>query len=421
MVIGTYKPAFFFIRINTEISFENVKNLAIHEQALYFHEYVHYLQDITTTAGLNVLWNKYDRYRQLIASLHKQGDNLKIPANNPQLELEKVNKLAIRAIEGDMSIPDDIGDFYVIDAFLETNEYLNKITNGGDAFVLRLKVQSEKGREATYQFGSTAISENMAYLLERKIFRGDKVNHFPYSSAERLTQQLYPTLSKNPEFVYALCDVSLMSTFPGWIFYKILQRAKIDGFDPNSAEDIYYYGFSIIESLGFNIWEDFKRTQTAAVHIFRQIFEREEFKNALRWVEHIISAGYQIRRENPTIGLKLYRDPIYTGTWNYVVGNLGFPIVQNSKGELFQSPPIQFREQGIEFNPIHLLAIEPVVKWLLEGKRSCSLQHICKQTNIKEFVDDACENEPWKKIEKNICPFGAIWIHFGLNKKEFHF
>jgi len=55
--------------LGLSIDFSNIQNLQPEAQALYFHEYVHFLQDITTTFGLSNSWNTYDRIRQIISLL----------------------------------------------------------------------------------------------------------------------------------------------------------------------------------------------------------------------------------------------------------------------------------------------------------------------------------------------------------------
>src|SRR5260221_14717441 len=51
-VMGFYAPSFFRMYINTDESLENMDAWSIQTSAAFLHEYVHYLQDLTTTYGL---------------------------------------------------------------------------------------------------------------------------------------------------------------------------------------------------------------------------------------------------------------------------------------------------------------------------------------------------------------------------------
>ena len=60
-IMGYYKPAFFHINVKTDNAF---KNFSDNDFSIFIHEYVHFIQDVTTTYGLNnmYVYSEYIRY-----------------------------------------------------------------------------------------------------------------------------------------------------------------------------------------------------------------------------------------------------------------------------------------------------------------------------------------------------------------------
>lgn len=55
--VGLYKPSFFQMKVDTIFSLKKLTDLSDEVLSVYLHEYVHYLQDISTTFGLmNASW-----------------------------------------------------------------------------------------------------------------------------------------------------------------------------------------------------------------------------------------------------------------------------------------------------------------------------------------------------------------------------
>ena len=51
--LGFYLPSFFRLHISTDNSIEDFNTLSDFDFSVFFHEYIHYLQDITTFYGLS--------------------------------------------------------------------------------------------------------------------------------------------------------------------------------------------------------------------------------------------------------------------------------------------------------------------------------------------------------------------------------
>ena len=58
-VLAFYKPAFFGMQVNVsakELDFSKWDSISEHDLTIFFHEYIHFLQDISTVWGVNNIY-----------------------------------------------------------------------------------------------------------------------------------------------------------------------------------------------------------------------------------------------------------------------------------------------------------------------------------------------------------------------------
>lgn len=97
------------------------------------------------------------------------------------------------------------------------NKYVNRLT--------QIFLKSAKGDKVI--FGSRAIMESMAYLIEREITHGFMAApDYPYHAAEMVVDYLFPEFGKDKLRVIALCDACLQFSEPGKIFVQSLEIFK---------------------------------------------------------------------------------------------------------------------------------------------------------------------------------------------------
>jgi hypothetical protein len=88
-----------------------------------------------------------------------------------------------------------------------------------------LKFNDQLDFEQKMSFGSLAISEGMAWEIERYIY-GDilgEASLYPYHSVRLLLNELFPELLNDPLIIISICDVSLLDINPGRLFLEIVQ------------------------------------------------------------------------------------------------------------------------------------------------------------------------------------------------------
>lgn len=73
-----------------------------------------------------------------------------------------------------------------------------------------------------------------------------------------------------------------------------------------------------------------------------------------------------------------------------------------------------------QVHPQHFRVIWQLNKFLMEGRRPCSLRLMCEASENKVSVDERCEHAPWKRAEDEYgCPYAAFGQCMVSSKKIF--
>ncbi len=423
-VFGSYVPAYLLIKLRTTDPLHHINKIDVRDQRDFVHEYTHFLQDITGGFGHSHIWNTYDRLRQVIAGQQKDGNTeLHLPVKNAVTEHERNITEVMKAIEGSYRVGTGIDDatafvegcnFYIEPSFKKLHP------RKGPPFFLNLHLKDVKGRKANYLFGEAAVSEMMAYLIETKYFGESALNNFPYKVCQKVGEYLETDLVENNEWLFALCDVAMISNYPGMMFYRILQNMARRKFVPQSAEEIYDYGISYMYSQGWSVFEDFRDNKNGAIKVLEDLFRSDFLKNTVEWFKHLLEKGYESRVKKPSFLIDLYRQPNpFEGFWNDMYVIFGTPQLHNGELQRFFAPPHCMKHLESTIEPLFLLSAQQVHDTLLHKKSNCDMLECCRQSTIDIEVDYDCTTAPWERSNKDkACAYTALWVSYGLHNKQ---
>jgi hypothetical protein len=158
--------------------------------AAFLHEYIHYLQDITTISGYSSIGAVCDRMRYVVSSKNKK---LVIPIKYEIIEryFIKQNALNQRSHIGDgrLQINDvDVPFPSQYDLYLKNIEvWIGRQKPIEDHLSLVVDF-IYNGNKFLYNIGEYAISESMAYLIENFIYPNALPSppDFPYKVVEKI-------------------------------------------------------------------------------------------------------------------------------------------------------------------------------------------------------------------------------------------
>jgi hypothetical protein len=160
---GLYHLSFYNIRVNTMHDLHSLHDLPPEVMSTYFHEYFHFLQDLTTAFGLNAAWNTHDRVRRL---LH-QAQNSESPINVPFKdidgisEVESNHKLLIAILSDkkpSSTVAIQFENLKIDSITLTTRDEAEKIMPGGIIRFVQIALKNDDNISAHFWFGAIAVN-----------------------------------------------------------------------------------------------------------------------------------------------------------------------------------------------------------------------------------------------------------------------
>ena len=422
-ILGGYIPAFFEMQVNCSTNNFDFNRLSNNELSVFLHEYVPFLQDITTTYGLSNIYFYSEYLSSVINRLYKcpKPSDFDVPFlindNNDNVLLNQ----QIRSVTiGDSAFAPDIQISYISDVLI--NDF-NLLPNPNllDIKEITLCLKTESGSDELYTFGALAIMENMAYLIERLCFPNDytKSPDYPYTTAEKVSDYYVNEFSKNSEMVLALCDMSLMTFNPGQVYVEVMQDIKNGHLNFSKPEDIYDYFYSLSS-------ESVYTQRLLFTEVFDSILSiaKSKIKNYIRdmpiitndfytWIDKIYSFAKECRLQKRYIFLEIARAGALKNNtiFNSIMNRIGSPLMTCDNKHFYKIP---YEKNTIKTDVEYFKAIGQITKLFESGEKACSLLEWCKNSPLNQ-TNSFCVISPWKKcFENNLCFYAMLWKHWNL-------
>ena len=437
---GYYCPSFLSMYIDSSENYENLiegERLSDRAEALFFHEYIHLLQDLTTLSGVSNISIVVD-YMKWATNITKQG-NLEVPCSPslkdglmlfPNAELRKIC-LGSGKFEDAYHNPilwQETINVYLQDGGTTINgkEYIIPL-------ILILKFKDNIGNEYEYKVGEHCISESMAYLTENILYKDviPKPNNFPYEVVNYVCNFLVPGFSSDPLKVIAICDACLMHSFPGLALYNSLIRLR-DSYNDKTPEEIFDFvtGVEIMTLSGANgktVQELYKRFHEEAKCQMLGYFTTQNYDNIKRWIIQMFDAAYTFRTKNWHYMIDIARGKEIRNnkTFISILNEIGCPVIMNNDNILtyIRNDSVNYEVQPPVFNIINQIYSILKDSAITHNVYKCKLIDWCKKdfekTGVEDLTskDDKCIYAPWERnLPEDLfqCYFGQMWFTWGL-------
>lgn len=407
---GKYFISFFCIYADTEKKPEEFTNINILPTLV--HEYIHFLQDVSTIYGMNCIAQKFDS----VSILYNTNEaELKLPYKISNLEKEYQNNKDIFDfsffVSQYMTLPKYDWDVELI--IKKTSEYL---TSEYDFDYYNVKLISENGT-VNFDFGAHAIMEGMAHMIEDHLFQNDRNFYsMPYDLPYILTKYLYEEISFIPGFIVALCDASLMFYQPANAFIIGLKLMKLKSFLPSHINEIYGFMFTNIVIVGHKYIDIWKEVKERTKERIETIVNFNEYDFAKNWATNFIEDTYRYRMDNPSFlsGLMMEKpQDAQQKLFNFLKNRIS-PIIFTKKLDfgIITSKKIEHADKKRLFYWYYLYCFYNFI-FFYQKNNNCPFGKLCK------IKDKSCEINPLSKIWKNeICKFQEFIRMFGLKGKS---
>lgn len=372
-----YMPSFFRIKVGTYDDFTDMLSIPFGAYSLFFHEYIHYIQDITTIYGLMNL-DIIAYYIQDVASrIGKEGNmEFKIPQDLEPREDYGVSNFLLKKIY--MGTPINPKHKNIrIDSY-QKRLYEDKDKEISIYIIEVIYTDTTTNITSSFELGGNHICEGMAYLCESYVYKPlfenngytfHQADDYPYNVCKLLTEQIYPEFAKTDDvLLVAVCDISLMTYHPGLSFIRLIEYLrKIDFLSTSypkitdAVEELYKKGTTFLKG-GHT---DFTTIQNMVKEHIHKYFKCDEFIGNNRWIDTIFERANILRTNIPQFITDILifgkgKDVRQNQFFYQVLGLLGTPLVINEENHGSISLPIHFADKT--FMPGLFWAINQILK-----------------------------------------------------------
>jgi len=417
--LGFYEPGFIHLRVN---ALDNLNRLMDKSEPAewvptFLHEYVHFLQDITSTHGLLNFIHAVEHLKNANKQVTENASTgFSIPLKISNVYNWETNRKLKEVYRGCDRPVKSIG-------YLDYRETVERIPASGGSTITVPKYHVnyyDNGAQTkmTCHFGAIHIKEYMAHALQKQFDPVTAHADIPYRLAELIVNKETPQLAGNAPFIIALCDASLMDFHPARLFFHTLERIKsIPDWTPTDADSIYALAFKDLRLSGTGRTETFEslydETAKSAAQAFRDSLKADIFKSNVLWFENLIREARNLRLNRRGFFSKLVSSPgNFSRMFTQIVNTLGVPFTTNAESRGYFVPPEKLKSLVIQ---PYLPKVFQAISKTYGGCRECSLHPFCGEN----ITNDDCKNKPWARVDlPELCPYAQLWKTWGLSGRK---
>lgn len=413
--ISKYETNHFHMVIDGDVELP-IDSMKDENYGTFIHEYIHYLQHITTLFGVKIcaMYNKmFVLYRDYLK---------KTPTIHLPLKLwEEDEKLAefiqyFTAVRGSKDC-----DLNINEVEVDIRE-IRKAKNTRTAVNIGVyDFENGKTNEFGFKFGYTCIAESMAHLIQSYI--NDDTNHanIPYHSVELICRNQYKEISEDKKMMISICFCSLMFDNPGIGFFEVIELSK---------KHRELNGFELFKKIMRDYPVKYKEEEMPmyrALHNFLDDLKVSTETAIATKLEYYAEVIDNCKKEASS-GECVLLDILYNGDitdknfFSKVFANVyGYPFVDSNNISIMPQKP-NTQENTLYLETAALLGLEMIIKRVKSEEGTlCSWFKICKVGMYDPSIDCAvspeCENNQWDKKER--CLMTASMDFFDIRKKVF--
>ena len=419
-IMGTYYPHFLEMYINTNKLVELPK-LSRSELGTFFHEWIHFIQDLTTAYGCYSAYVYFELFLSIGQKAVSQDKEIEDPIQIDN-QCNVLSNLYLQHV-GWGTKPEKA--FSAIKCCINRNVKTRSdlVTDERIKELPRCFITTDACEE--FEFGASHIMESIAYLCQCELFPEATIGHpiYPYHTASMIAELYSPEFARNRQNLIALCDVSLMNSLPGPQFVSYLARIKNGSLPlPSKPEDVYDYFLN-----NHNYLSSYKDIcEKTRSHFKGVLRDPKAFANYRAWIDNAYDTALELRSNHPYFIIELLRDGgslLENSQFARLFQAFGTPLIRNKIGE-YNKYPLNSgsKEWDVEF----MQPIKQIGNMLIKGKCSCDLKQWCidsarelkrshASTDLICIVDKRCDENPsLRSLDKIRCPLGFVWYALGL-------
>ncbi len=415
---GSYRPSFMQIKL-TYLFGDGFKTWDSKKLGTFLHEYIHYLQNVSTPWGLYVSMVEYQKLAETIKSIQEEDPSveirLPIKVSNPELD----RKNAIVEL-GCGSYPFTENYIHRCNAIDKTKQiWLHRsLVQIGSAYFpkITMDVSFKDGETRNIILGLHIIMESMAAMYQMMI--DPTATHenldLPYNLIQILCDQRYPNIANDRRKLISICYISLFSMKPAEVLINQLEFAS----DNLSITGIELFSKFVQESTVID-----NNADVFSVDKFMDTIV-DKFKTVLAsvldieldYTEYVLDKVRISQGHVPLLSV-IHNEELTTESFEELVNFLGTPFVYNDKdGQNYV--PKSIKDPANESKDVLAL----IQYWALYGylinmynNCCCPLKFFCLKS-VPVIEKEECFDFPWEGQE---CPITTLTNTLGFRGKKF--
>ncbi len=425
-ILGFYMPSMFHLHVHTESNITNWKAWDDETQCTFLHEYIHFLQDISTVMGLYNIYVLGECLADVVNQVYQMNDSeITVPIQLiPSTNNVYNNSIVNTVVAGSFNLPDGVDeDNLMITGKANVIPNIQNM-NGKNIDLSMIHVPYQGG--GNFLLGNYHISESMAYIGEKIMYGGrpsviQPSPNYPYDVVRQLAQFYSPKLSNNLPLLFSLCDLSLTFSHAGKILIHFFDQYIKDGCPTDwrayIVDVISRTNASAVNGVG-SYSKALNEIKDLAIESLDKRFKGVNYDDIRRWYYNIINRIVTCRLNNPLFLVdfiqagELKKNPVF----EQLLKNIGTPVLTNDYHHTYFTDKVHgchLKKRRAQF----LQAAGSITYALLEAEFPCDLRYQCKAEG--RCIDRDCVRAPWKHARRiNPCPYGHLWYGWKLRKKS---
>lgn len=424
-VLGFYMPSMFHLHVHTLEDIEHWEKWNDKTLCTFLHEYIHFLQDISTVAGLYNIYVMGECLADRVNQIYNMPvGSIKVPLKiAPGINNVLNNLIVFNAVEGDYDLKRvDEDNLQVTGRATVKNTQQNY--NGQVITMHEVRVPYLGGGD--FLLGNYHITESMAYLGEQIVYGNQKgvvepSPNYPYDIVRQLAHYYSPKLESNLPLLFSICDFALTYNPSGYVLVNMFENYVKEGcpmdwkkFMLDTVSNVKASGTTGIVSYS----DAMKQIKNLAISSLDKRFNNTTYNDIRRWYYNVINRAVNMRLKYPLFMYDFLSGGELKNNMQFklLLEGIGTPVMTN---DLFQSwftekvKGCALKKRRVEF----LIAAGSITYALGNACFPCELRKICKAE--QRCMDKNCVRAPWKHARRVMpCPYGHLWYGWGLKNKE---
>lgn len=410
-----YETNHLHMYVDDDIDLENLDNMTLSAYATFVHEYVHYIQHITSSYGIKMS----DMHNRLFINClnhARKHQTIEIPLNPCESDND-INAFVthFNKIKGDKNC-----SFNISDIEIDKREIAISKDKKTAVWIGCYDFENEKADEHVFRFGYQCIIEGMAHSIQSLINEDIHHSTIPYHAAELIFNKTIPEKAGDMRLIATVCFCSLLWDNPGVGFFEVLSILSNDtNFDGKKLYQsiirdyaVLYKGqsmpfYRLVNRFSENLKGSFESLMGSDLEYYNRVID-----NCIHDCGECHHRLIDVLYDDDICSREVFKEKI--------LAHYGYPLIDGKNQSILPINNVNGKEVPYKESAI-LHGVELIIARLLQlgNQKECKRLPQCSVAMYREGakceVTEDCLSSQWKKQE--LCIFTEAMRYYKIKDK----